>query len=121
MARLAFQRAAGEAAAGVRVPLSVEREHGVEAEGFARAYARRWGEPHDEAASQSYDAVRLTAAAVRRAGLNRARIRDAVRALSSWTGAGGAVRWDARGRNQRRVALGTWTRGGLRIVAPDSD
>jgi len=56
------------------------------------------------------------ASAMRKAGLNRARIRDAVRALAPWPGASGDVTWDALGRNERVVALGVW-RGPL-LVSP---
>ncbi len=115
MARAAFRRVAGQAAEGVLVPVSVANMAGD----LARAYARRWTEPPDEAAVQSYDAVRLTAAAVREAGLNRARIRDAVRALSPWAGAGGTVDWDARGRNRRPVRLGVWAGDRLKTSASD--
>ena len=80
---------------------------GPAADAFARSYARRWGEAPDEAALRSYDAVRLVVAAVRRAGLNRARDpgrRARARALGRAPGA--SFDWDARGRNQQPVALG---------------
>jgi branched-chain amino acid transport system substrate-binding protein len=113
-ARAAFRRAAGEAAEGVIAPIMLEP--GPSWEAFARSYERRWGEPPDEAAAHGYEAVRLVAAAVREAGLNRARIRDAVRALAPWPGAAGAVVWNALGRNERATALGRWQDG--RLVAP---
>jgi branched-chain amino acid transport system substrate-binding protein len=81
-------------------------------------YENRWGERPDHAATWSYDAVRLVARAVDRAGLNRARIRDAVRELSPWTGVGGVVRWDALGRNEGPVGLATWVGGQLRPTRP---
>ncbi len=110
-ARSAFRRAAGETAEGAIVPLLIET--GPAWEAFAQAYAKRWGEPPDDAAAHGYDAVRLVAAAVREAGLNRARIRDAVRALAPWAGVAGPVRWNALGRNQAPAALGTWRGGRL--------
>jgi branched-chain amino acid transport system substrate-binding protein len=113
--RSAFRRAAGEAAEGVIAPVLVEP--GPAGEELARAYERRWGEPPDEAAAHGYDAVRLVAAAVRRAGLNRALVRDAVRALAPWPGASGSVAWNALGRGERPVALGAW-RGGRLSLAP---
>ena len=112
--RAAFRRAAGAAAEGVITPLLVEP--GPPWEAFAQAYATRWGEPPDEAAAHGYDAVQLVAAAVRRAGLNRALIRDAVRSLAPWPGASGIVSWNALGRNDRAVALGSWADGRLRLV-----
>ncbi len=105
-ARTAFRRAAGAAAEGVIAPISVEP--GPAWEAFAPAYAMRWGEPPEETAAYGFDAVRLVAAAVRRAGLNRALVRDAVRALAPWPGASGPVTWNALGRNERPVAFGAW-------------
>jgi len=115
-ARAAFRRAAGAAAEGVIAP--IPPEPGSSWEAFSQAYARRCGEAPDEAAAHGYDAVRLVAAAVREAGLNRPLIRDAVRALAPWVGVAGSVRWDARGRNQAPVALGTWREGRLRGSVP---
>ena len=107
----AFRLAAGRAAEGVLAPRSVEP--GARWDPFAAAYEKKWGTAPDEPAANGYDAVKLIVAAVRSAGLNRARIRDAVRALAPWSGAGGPVRWDALGRNQRSVGLGRWTASNL--------
>jgi branched-chain amino acid transport system substrate-binding protein len=112
----AFARAAGASAEGVLAPALVE--DGSDAAGFAGEFEARWHEPPDAAARLGYDAVRVVAEAVRRAGLNRARIRDAVRALAPWTGASGAVAWNARGRNQRPPVLGRWQSGRLVQLAP---
>jgi branched-chain amino acid transport system substrate-binding protein len=103
----AFRLAAGAAAEGVLAPWSVEP--GSRWEVFAAAYQQKWGALPDEPAADGYEAVRLIVAAIRSAGLNRARIRDAVRALAPWNGASGPVRWDALGRNHRTVGLGRWT------------
>jgi branched-chain amino acid transport system substrate-binding protein len=110
-ARAAFRRAAGAAAEGVIAPILIEP--GPSWEAFAQAYGKLWGEAPDEAAARGYDAVRLVAAAVREAGLNRPLVRDAMRALAPWVGVAGPVRWDALGRNQAPVALGTWHEGRL--------
>jgi branched-chain amino acid transport system substrate-binding protein len=112
LARTAFVGAAGSAAEGVVVPRLWEPS--AEWDRFTRTYEARWGEPPDYAAGQAYDSVRLVADAVRRAGLNRARIRDALRALSPWTGVTGVVRWDAVGRNRRPVGIARWA--GERLV-----
>jgi hypothetical protein len=58
----------------------------------------------------------VAVAAVRGAGLNRALVRDAVRAIAPWPGASGVVSWSALGRNERRVVLGSWVNGRLRAV-----
>jgi ABC-type branched-subunit amino acid transport system substrate-binding protein len=51
------------------------------------------------------DAVQLAIAAIRQAGLNRARIRDAVVELSPYRGVSGVIRWDRLGSNTRSVSL----------------
>jgi len=116
LARNAFVRAAGSAAEGVVVPRLWEPS--AKWDRFTRAYEESWGEPPDYAAGQAYDSVRLVADAVRRAGLNRARIRDALRNLSPWTGVTGVVRWDAVGRNGRPVGIARWAGGRLVPEAP---
>ena len=112
MARSADHEVAGDAAEGVLAPIAGAGS-GPAWEALFRAYEARWGERPDAAATHGCDALRLTVAAVRRAGLNRARIRDAVRDLAPWAGASGEVQWDPRGRNTAPVALGTWSGGRL--------
>jgi branched-chain amino acid transport system substrate-binding protein len=109
--RAAFARAAGAAADGVVAWVPADARAGGEA--FAAAFQSRWGEPPDQAACHGYDAVRLVAAAVRQTGLNRARMRDAIRELSPWAGSCGRVRWNARGRNDDRVRPARWAAGRL--------
>ena len=97
MGRRVFVEEAGAAAEGVLFPLLMEAPAG---EGRL-----------DYAAAHAYDAARLLVAAIRKAGLNRARIRDAVRELSPFHGLSGAIEWDTLGQNQRPVRLGTIRRG----------
>jgi len=111
VARTAFRRAAGAAAEGVIAPLLTG--HGTDREAFAHAYEERWQEAPDDAALHGYDAIRLVTEALRRSGLNRARLRDAVRALAPWSGASGSVTWNAAGRNEQPVSLGVWQQGRL--------
>jgi ABC-type branched-subunit amino acid transport system substrate-binding protein len=106
MGRQSFLETAGSAAEGVRFPLLVEDP----ATKFHSA---------DFAALHAYDATRILVAAIRKAGLNRARIRDAVEELAPWTGVSGVIRWDALGRNSRRVRLGTIRDG--RVQQADVD
>jgi branched-chain amino acid transport system substrate-binding protein len=86
MARQSFRELAGAAAAGVRYPVPGA------------------GDP-DYAAGAGYDAVRLVFEAIRRAGLNRARIRDAIAELSPWQGVSGEIRWNGQNRNSRAVTV----------------
>ncbi len=79
-ARQSFREAAGTAARGVNFP-----ELGA-------------GDP-DCAATYGYQAVRLLVEAVRKAGLNRARVRDAVQESGSW---------NELNRRERPVRMGQW-------------
>ncbi len=67
---------------------------------FVRTFTARYRYPPDFAARCGYESARLLVAAVRRAGLNRARIRDAVRDLSPWQGIAVNIEWDNLGQNQ---------------------
>jgi ABC-type branched-subunit amino acid transport system substrate-binding protein len=105
MGRRLFAEHAGRAADGVFFPLLYAPSEGRN-ELLAGFSGRVHREP-DYAAAATYDAVSLVVAAVREAGLNRARIGDALRALSPWKGVSGTIRWDALGGNARPVALAT--------------
>ena len=111
-ARVAFARAAGPAADGVAAPCWTD-ETAPAWRAFADAYRRRWGADADGSSASGYDAVRITAAAIRVAGLNRPRIRDAVRTLAPYAGAGGVVRWDALGRAGGEPWMAVWGQGRL--------
>jgi len=100
-----FLREAREAAEGVLFPLLYSRSE--VSEGFEQAFHERYGATPDYAAAHTYDAVRLTISAINRAGLNRARIGDAIRDLSPWPGVTGSIAWSPTGGNSRPVHLGT--------------
>lgn len=109
MGRTAFLETAGAAADGVRFPLvcdptSLSGEAGRELES-------RLGRPVDCVTAQAYDATRLLIAAVRQAGLNRARIRDAIEDLSPWSGVAGTIEWNTVGQNLRGARMATVTDG----------
>lgn len=99
--RRAFLEEAGPAAEGILFPWLLEGSG---------------GDVRDYAAAHAYDATRLAVAAIRRAGLNRARIRDAVAELSGFEGASGRISWDNLGQNTRAVRLGT-IQGGRAVPA----
>jgi branched-chain amino acid transport system substrate-binding protein len=106
--RRVFAAEAGPAAEGVLFPLLFDPE-APEAAAFCRAYAGRWGGDPDYLAAHAYDAVHLAVDAVRRAGPNRALIRDALVSLAPWHGAAGTVSWDLTGRCVRAPVLGKWS------------
>ena len=104
MARASFVARAGAAAEGAIVPLLVEPS--AESDNFATKWRKRFSDWPDYAAMQGYDAAGLLVAAIRATGLNRARVRDELQALSPWRGMAGEVRWDPVLRNARPVRLG---------------
>ena len=67
----------------------------------------RFGHYPDYLAAHTYDAVNFLIAAIRKTGLNRARISDQIRELSPWYGVTGKILWDSLGSNSRPVELGT--------------
>jgi branched-chain amino acid transport system substrate-binding protein len=74
-------------------------------ESFEKRYRALAGNAPVPAAAQAYDAVRILAAALRRSGPNRARLRDALAALSNYSGASGVVSFDHAGNDLSDVIL----------------
>jgi branched-chain amino acid transport system substrate-binding protein len=73
---------------------------------FAERFRRRFGVEPDYAAAYAYDAAAVLVAAVRKAGLNRVLIRDALRDIVPVDGVTGEIRWDPTGRRRgRKVVL----------------
>jgi len=68
-------------------------------ESFGERYRERTGALPIPAAARAYDAVRILAASLRRSGPNRARLRDALAALSGYHGASGVVAFDHAGND----------------------
>jgi len=117
LGRRRFTSAAATAAEGAIVPLA----HDPDAprwHAFAGAYAARFGAEPDFAAGAAYDAVRITAEAARRAGLDRRRLLDALRTAPPGGGVTGAVVFDDRGRNGRPVRLAVVRPGGRLQTRP---
>ena len=104
MGRRRFLEEAGKAAEGVIFPLLYNPSN---SDSFEKKFTSRFENHPDFLAAHTYDAVNLLIVAIRKAGLNRARICDAVRELSPWAGVTGAFKWDTLGGNKRAVHLGT--------------
>ncbi len=117
-----FFELAGEAAQGVVFPRLTERDSKPSARAATRHGDSDVGDADswDYAADLTYDAVQLTVAAIRRGGLNRVRIRDAIRDLAPWHGRAGTVRWDPLGSNTRRAGLAVIVDGRVQCL-PDSE
>jgi len=110
MGRRRFLQTAGKAADGIVFPLLYTS--GKRTDRFEKKFTSRYGRRPDYLAAHTYDAIHLLIAAIRTAGLNRARIGDAVRDLSGWRGVSGDITWDSLGANSRPVGLGIIRNGG---------
>lgn len=111
LSRRAFVDGTGCRAEGVVFPLLWDSSSNAGGDGFAGRFRDRYGREADYTAAYTYDALQFLIAGIREAGLNRARIRDAVRELSPQVGVTGTIAWDPSGRNRKAVDLGT-IRGG---------
>ncbi len=118
MGRRQFLEQAGRAAEGVVFPIL--EEPSPRAENFREAFRRRYRRDPDFAAAATYDTVELLVAAIRKAGLNRAKIYDAIKEVAPWKGVAGTIAWDPRGSNTRPARLGTIKDGRL-VPAPSGD
>ena len=117
MGQRAFVVRAGASAEGVTFPMLWNAASPNETtQAFRLRFLERFGTEPDHTAAYTYDAMNILFAAVRRAGLNRARIRDAVRDLSSHEGVTGAITWDPTGQNDRPAWLGTIRDGQIERV-----
>jgi len=116
MGRSLFLKEAGSSSTGVLFPLLGNAELN---DSFAMKFRERYGRTPDFAARQTYDSLRLLALAIENAGLQRERIRDAIRNLVPWEGVNGIVDWDQFGQNKRSVQLATIENGKVRPVAPN--
>jgi branched-chain amino acid transport system substrate-binding protein len=115
MGRTRFLNLASAAAEGVRFPLLwAPNSTDTNAAGFiARFASERQHEP-DYTAGLTYDATRLLIEAIRRAGPNRARVREALAKLSPWPGIAGLIHFDGTGQNTRtNMGLGTIRDGAI--------
>lgn len=63
---------------------------------FNRRYAERFGEEAETFAAHAYDGMTVLIEAIRRAGLNRVRVRDELFALEEHRGVTGTIPFDAR-------------------------
>jgi len=124
LGRRRFRELAGSVALSVRYPALVQPDpadpNWVD---FRSRFTTERGHEPDHAAVLTYDATRLLLEAVRQAGPNRARVRDALIHLSPWHGLGGEIAFDGTGQNTRAALRGT-TAAGARTAtsaAPPGD
>jgi ABC-type branched-subunit amino acid transport system substrate-binding protein len=75
---------------------------------FDARYCAQADIPASLPAAALYDAVRLVAAALREAGPNRARVRDALAGTQDFAGASGTITFDGAGNNVAATRLVPW-------------
>ncbi len=122
MGRSRFRELAGPAAEGVRFPLLCAMDPAdPRAARFAALFQAERNRAPDYAAVLTYDATTLLVEAIRRAGPNRARIREALIALSPWPGLAGVIHFDGTGQNTRtNIGMATIQNGDVVVPPPDS-
>jgi branched-chain amino acid transport system substrate-binding protein len=72
---------------------------------FARRYQQKTGERPSAIAAGTYDAVSLVVLALRRAGPNRARVRDQIAATHGFPGVSGTIDLDSEGNDRANLHL----------------
>ena len=120
MGRTRFLELAGPAAEGVRFPLLFATDPSNQtAAAFTAHFAAERHHVPDYSAALAYDATRLLIEAIRRAGPNRALIREALVQLSPWSGIAGPITFDGTGQNLRsELCLGTVRNGAVVPLSP---
>jgi len=94
-----FVERAGRAAEGLTTCRLTWEHDAARCEDFVKKFIRRFGEKPADDAALTYDAAVIITRAIRKAGLNRARIRDAIAEMSGFVGLAGKVTWDNGGGN----------------------
>ncbi len=84
---------------------AVRPEESRQREDFESRFHDRTGKSPTLAAAQTYDAVRLLAAALRKSGPNRARLRDALAETRQYNGVSGVITFDHAGNDLREITL----------------
>ena len=74
-------------------------------EAFAQRYLQRFGVAPGIGAAQAYDAVRVVAQSLRQSGPNRARLRDALAGVTSFSAASGTISFDHAGNDTTQITL----------------
>jgi branched-chain amino acid transport system substrate-binding protein len=113
-----FRELAGAAAEGVRFPLLFgPHASATNWAQFTASFAVDHQHTPDYTAVLTYDATRLLIEAIRRGGLNRGRVREALTELSPWNGLAGPIRFDGTGQNVRtNIGMGVMRDGAVVFV-----
>jgi len=116
-----FLATAGTAADGVVATATFNPDRDDPAwRGFEQRYRERFGDEPTAFSAYAYDGVNLIIAAIRRAGLNRARIRDALFADKTFDGVTGKIEFDSTMNNVRKPWLAEVKNGKFHFFRPDA-
>lgn len=107
-----FLKIAGKAAEGVVAvyPFNPESKD-PKLIAFKRRFKERYGEEPDTYAAHTYDGVVMALEAIRKAGLNRYRIRDVLAEMRRWRGVTGEIIMDDAYSNRRHCSVATVING----------
>ncbi|MGA8531048.1 MAG: ABC transporter substrate-binding protein, partial [Acidobacteriaceae bacterium] len=88
---------------------------------FQQRYAAKYGEKPEAFAALAYDAMNILLESICRAGLNRARIQDALDQVYQYDGVTGPMVFDPNNKNVRSMFLGTVHAGKITYRAATMD
>ncbi len=107
-----FARIAGPAAEGVVATSTFDpTDDNPVLRAFQRDYAQRFGEEPDAYSAHAFDGTRMVIDAIRQAGLNRYRIRDALAAMRTYDGVTGRIEMDEAYADRSPVTIATFKNG----------
>ncbi len=111
----AFVDVAGRACNGaiVTYPYDETRDEQMN-RAFIKRYRRRYNEEPDSFSAHGYDAMVLMCTAIRKAGLNRYRIRDTLANTKNFPGVTGRITFDHQGNDTRDVIFAKIENGRFR-------
>jgi ABC-type branched-subunit amino acid transport system substrate-binding protein len=73
---------------------------------FDQEFQTRFGRKPDYLTAHTYDAVHILIASIKKAGLDREKIRDEIKNAASAKGVTGVFSWNQYGENVREISLG---------------
>jgi len=104
----AFLKAAGAAAEGVIATSPYNPDaNNPKLIAFKKHYQEKFGQQPDGYAAYTYDGTQMMIDAIRKAGLNRYRIRDVLSEMRQWEGVTGPILMDDVYTNRRPVSVAT--------------
>lgn len=80
---------------------------------FSQSYQARYGAPPEQFSALAYDAMNILLQSICRAGLNRARIQDALDQVYQYQGVTGTMRFDPNNKNVSPMFLATVHQGAI--------